>query len=47
MTGKPGNQRIPMVFKTVKTAQQKVQLRAMMKAIAQRSMEVRVIAMAL
>lgn len=44
MTGTPGNQRIPIVFRTVKTAQQKVPLRAMMKAIAQRSMEVRVMA---
>lgn len=33
-----------MVFKTEKIAQQKVPLRAMMKAIAQRSMEVRVMA---
>lgn len=33
-----------MVCRTVKIAQQKVPLRAMMKAIAQRSMEVRVMA---
>ena len=47
MTGKPGNQRIPMFTSTFFSAQMNTQARTTMKTLAQASMEVRVMTAAL